>query len=245
MSSLLPHTHLPLDLGIDRAILPGDPARVDRIMEHLEKAELLTFSREYKSAVGIWKGKRILAMSTGMGGPAVAIAMEELHQAGVEFALRIGSAGSLQEDVPIGELVLASSAVRQEGTSKGYAPVEYPASADFDLLTACRNAAEKRGYDFRIGIVRSHDCLFGEENDDVYDVWTPRKVLASDMETAALFVVGTIRGMRTASILNVVSDFHGNVAENVAQYSTGSDQEAADGETREILTGLDALASMD
>lgn len=243
MAARMPHSLLPEDLGIACAILPGDPARVDRIAAHLTNPEPLEFNREYKSMAGEWNGVRILAMSTGMGGPSMAIGLEELHQIGVHYAIRIGSAGALQPDLRNGDLVIATSAVRQEGTTKGYAPVEYPAAADYECLTACIESARTREFAHQVGIVRSHDCLFGEENDNVYDVWTPRKVLASDMETAALFVIGTMRGMQTASILNIVSGFQGNVAENVAQYSTAENNAAVDGETREILVALDALAA--
>mgnify|MGYP003194958556 CR=1 FL=1 len=218
----MPHIQLPENLGIRYAVLPGDPARAERAAGYLKDAKLLTFNREYKSYSGFWNGVPVLVMSTGMGGPSMAIAVEELQKIGV------------------GDLVMVEAAVRDEGTSLGYAPLSYPAVADHRLLTACEESAKEAGCRFHTGIARSHDCLYRDDNPVIYEEWAKKGVLASDMETAALFVVGRIRGMRTASILNVVAACKGNVAENIGRYVDGETL-TAQGEEYEILTAFAAL----
>ena len=236
----MPHIQLPENLGIRYAVLPGDPARAERAAGYLKDAKLLTFNREYKSYSGFWNGVPVLVMSTGLGGPSMAIAVEELQKIGVEAAVRIGSCGALQLEVRVGDLVMVEAAVRDEGTSLGYAPLSYPAVADHRLLTACEESAKEAGCRFHTGIARSHDCLYRDDNPVIYEEWAKKGVLASDMETAALFVVGRIRGMRTASILNVVAACKGNVAENIGRYVDGETL-TAQGEEYEILTAFAAL----
>ena len=238
--SRMPHIQLPEDLGIEYAVLPGDPARVDRAAACLEQAEFLVFNREYKSVKGLYHGIPVLVMSTGMGGPSTAIAVEELHRIGVKAAVRIGSCGALLPDIHLGDLVFAKGAVRDEGTSLGYAPLSYPAVPDFGLLMALQSSARELGIPWHMGIVRSHDCLYRDENPEIYESWAKKGVAASDMETAALFVVGGIRGIRTASVLNVVSCRGGDVSRDIGQYASGMNITAS-GEEREILTALGAL----
>ena len=141
----MPHIQLPENLRIRYAVLPGDPARAERAAGYLKDAKLLTFNREYKSYSGFWNGVPVLVMSTGMGGPSMAIAVEELQKIGVEAAVRIGSCGALQPEVRVGDLVMVEAAVRDEGTSLGYAPLSYPAVADHRLLTACEESAKEAG----------------------------------------------------------------------------------------------------
>ena len=139
---------------------------------------------------------------------------------------------------------MVEAAVRDEGTSLGYAPLSYPAIADHRLLTACEESARKAGYRFHTGIARSHDCLYRDDNPSIYADWAKKGVLASDMETAALFVVGRIRGMKTASILNVVAACKSNVAENIGRYADG-EALTAQGEEHEILTAFEALTKLE
>lgn len=236
----MPHIHLSQDLGVEYAILPGDPARVERIASFLSDVVDYGMNREYRSVVGSYKGVRILVMSTGMGGPSTAIAVEELVRIGVKAAIRVGSCGALQPGMKLGELVLVNGAVREDGTSKGYAPTEYPAIPDYELLTACVESAKDHQFSYYVGIDRCHDCLYGEENEGAAEKWTPRKVYASEQETAALFVVGMMRGMKTASILNVVAGYKGDILSSVGNYVSGEEATAA-GEQHEIMTALDAI----
>lgn len=133
-----PHIHLDEGTGIRCAILPGDPARVERIAAYLDDVRDHGSHREYCSISGTWRGVPVLAMSTGMGGPSAAIAVEELRRIGVESLIRIGSCGALQTGIAVGDLILVQAAVREEGTSQAYVPAAYPAVSDAALLTVAR-----------------------------------------------------------------------------------------------------------
>ena len=235
-----PHIQLSDDILTACAVLPGDPGRGARAMDFLEDVQELAFHREYRSVLGTFEGMRVLFLSTGMGGPSTAIAVEELAKIGIRAAVRIGSCGALQPGMNPGDLVLVNGAVRDDGASCAYAPAQYPAIPDFDLLSACKDSAREAGFSWHMGIARSHDCLYGDDNLRLYEEWSRRGVIASDMETAALFVVGRLRGIRTASILNVVAPWHKDVGQSVGRYADG-DAAAAAGEANEILTALMAL----
>ena len=240
----MPHIQIPENLGIAYAVLPGDPARAERASKYLENVEFLAFNREYKSYRGTWHGIPVLVMSTGMGGPSTAIAVEELKKAGVKAMIRIGSCGALQPEAKVGYLVLVEATVRDEGTSLGYAPLSYPAVADFELLSACKESAKKQGFSWHMGIGRSHDCLYRDENPQIYEEWARRGVMASDMETASLYVVGRVRGVKTASILNVVAGCKSDVAEDIGRYADGEKLTAL-GEEHEILTAFEAFECLE
>lgn len=239
-----PHIRLVPDPQFCRAILPGDPGRIDRILPFLEDARELAFHREYRSAAGYYKGVKILALSTGIGGASMGIAVEELHRIGIRWAVRIGSAGALQERVGLGDLVIASGAVRDDGASRAYVPEGYPAVSDPTLLYACLRAARKQGFRYHLGIVRSHDSFYTDREEEICEKWSAHGVLAADMETAALFTVGTLRGMRTGSILNNVVRYRDDSTEGINAYEDGESLAAA-GERAEILTALEALAEVE
>lgn len=241
---LQPHIHLDETLNIRYAILPGDPARVDRIALHLENVRELTFNREYKSIAGTYQGVPVLAMSTGMGGPSTAIAVEELKNIGITHAIRIGSCGAIVEGVGLGDLVLVSGAVRDDGASKTYIPLQYPAVPDLDLLIACRDSAKERGLVSHVGLARSHDSFYIDNEDEVSTYWGSKGVIGSDMETATLFTVGRLRGLKTASILNNVVVWGQDTADAIGDYSTGESLTAI-GEKNEILVALDAFVKME
>lgn len=135
--------HICLDetLGIRYAILPGDPARLDRIAKELTDVQELAYNREFRSLRGRYKGVDVLALSTGIGGSSAGIAVEELHNIGITAAIRIGSCGALQKGIGLGELILVSGAVRDDGASKAYVPAIFPAVADFTLYACCKEAA--------------------------------------------------------------------------------------------------------
>ena len=236
--NLMPHIRLPKDLDVDCALLPGDPARADAVATHLEDAELLASNREFRSWRGTYKGKKVLVTSTGIGAASCAIAVEELIQCGVRNLIRIGSCGALQPECALGDLILVTGAIRDDGTSTAYVEAQYPAIPDFDLLSACRESAAAKKIPYHMGICRSHSCLYGERNPELYSYWTGKRAVASDMETAALFVLGSLRGVRTASILNVVAAYQSSVAEDIGKYKEAT---SMSGEEREILTALEAF----
>lgn len=236
---LMPHLKLPDNLGIHYGILPGDPARVDRIGEQLEDVRELAFNREYKSIRGTYKGLPVLAVSTGIGGPSMGIAVEELTRMGVTHLIRIGSCGALQKNIRLGDLILVQGAVRDEGASKTYLDPIYPAVPDFDLLCACAAAAKEEGIPAHVGLARSHDSFYTDREDEIDAFWSGKGVLGADMETAALFVIGRLRGVHTASILNTVVEYEDSLEDNINSYTDGASK-MMQGEHNEIHTALEA-----
>jgi uridine phosphorylase len=179
-------------------------------------------------------------MSTGMGGPSTAIAVEELANIGVTHMIRIGSCGAMAPGIATGDLILSQASAKNEGTSRTYQPLEIPAVPDYALLKRCEDSAHRLGFPYHVGITRSHDGIYAAEKEIIDTAYAAQGVLASDMETTALFVVGRLRGVKTASILNVVAHCAGNIFADIDGYA---DQETAavEGENREILTALHAL----
>ncbi len=243
MGNLQPHIRLDSTVNAKYALLPGDPARLDRIAPFLSDVSELAYNREFRSLVGVYKGLRVLAVSTGIGGASAGIAVEELRNIGVEAMIRIGSCGSLQPEVRVGDLVIVNGAVRDEGTSKTYIDAAFPAVPDPFLMIACIDAARQHGIRFHVGVARSHDSFYTDKETEIDAFWSKHKVLGADMETAALFTIGMLRGVRTASILNNVVAFEQDTADSIAQYVDGESL-AMQGEKNEILTALEAFTRL-
>lgn len=243
MPQLQPHIRLESNYGAVCALLPGDPARLDRIQLFLQDATELAYNREYRSLAGTYQGVKVLAVSTGIGGASAGIAIEELKNLGVQNMIRIGSCGALQPRVKIGDLVLVSGAVRDDGASKTYIDAIFPAVPDSELLFACVNAAKERNYRYHTGIARSHDSFYTDRETEIDAYWSRHGVLGADMETAALYTIGHLRGIRTMSILNNVVAFEEDTADAIGSYVDGENA-AMQGEEHEILVALDALASI-
>ena len=240
MHNLQPHIRLDQSIQAKYALLPGDPARLDRIAAFLSNVKELAYNREFRSLLGDYKGLRILALSTGIGGASAGIAVEELHNIGVEAMIRIGSCGSLQKNIALGELVIPSGAVRDDGTSKTYISAEYPAVPDTKLLIACIEAAREMNIPHHVGIMRSHDSFYTDREESIDAFWSKQGVLCADMETAALFTIGMLRGIRTASILNNVVLYEQDTSDSIAQYVQGEELTML-GEQHEIQTALEAF----
>jgi uridine phosphorylase len=202
------------DVG-DYVLVPGDPFRTPLIAKHLEDATEVAFSREYRTFTGAVDGVKVSAMSSGMGGPSVAIGVEELHELGVHTLLRVGTCGALQPGVKMGDLVIALAAVRSEGTSDGYVPREYPAVASLEMVNALVEAAEAAKAPYHVGLMRSVDALYSDlvpaqmPRPDLkaeLEMWTKAGVIGNDMEASTLFVVSRIRGMRAGTICLCVDE---------------------------------------
>ncbi|MBO4919652.1 MAG: nucleoside phosphorylase [Erysipelotrichaceae bacterium] len=234
--------HIQLDETVNApcALMPGDPKRVDVIASCLENVEELTFNREYRSIVGTYKGMRVIGISTGMGGSSVAIAVEELKNIGVHSMMRIGSAGALQEGIGLGDLVICEGAVKDDGASKCYIDPIYPAVPDYRLINHCVKAAEDLGFRHHVGVILSHESFYYDEDAQDCEKWSRKGVLATDFETAALYTVGRLRGVHTASILNNVVLWGENTEDSIGSYQGGEDATAV-GEKREVLTALEAM----
>ena len=239
--AVMPHILLDEKMTAPYALLPGDPARLDRIAAHLDQVEELAYNREFRSLRGFYKGVRVMALSTGLGGPSTAVAVEELAKLGVSHMIRIGSCGALQRGIHVGDLVLVNGTVRNDGTSRTYIEDGYPAVADFSLLAACKDAVESIQVPYHIGIARTHDSFYTDEKDEIYAYWKKKGIIASDMETAALYVAGRLRGVKCASILNVVVAGEDNLQEQINHYTDGENM-ASQGENNEILTAREAFA---
>ena len=204
----------PGDVG-DYVLVPGDPFRTPLIAKHLDGATEIAFSREYRTFTGKVDGVPVSAMSTGMGGPSVAIGVEELHELGVHTLLRVGTCGALQPEVKMGDLVIAIGAVRSEGTPDGYVPKEYPAVASLQVVNALVDAASAAGVPYHVGVMRSVDALYSDLVPDQMprpnlrtelETWTRAGVLGNDMETSTLYVVSRLRNMRAGTICLVVDE---------------------------------------
>ena len=196
------------------AILPGDPGRVEKIASYLENAHFLGQNREYTTWIGEIRGEKVLVMSTGMGGPSTAIGVEELYQTGVRTMIRVGTCGGMAEKVMGGDLVIANGAIRMEGTSKEYVDIAFPAVADFEVTGALKKAAKDLGARFHLGVVQCKDSFYGQhdpgrmpcgrELEDKWEMWLKAGCLASEMESAALYIVAQVLGVRAGCVLNVV-----------------------------------------
>jgi uridine phosphorylase len=193
----------------EAAILVGDRARIDRIAEHLEAPRILEENRGLRTVTGMRGGHRVTASAFGMGGPIAAIVLHELFDLGVRLFLRIGTA-MVMPPAKLGDFVLADGAVRGEGTSRTYAPIGYPAVADFELGAALRGALSKRGAPWRAGVFGTYDGFYTEMFalssgqarmvDGMRDETRRLGLIATDMETATLLTAGRVLGARTASL---------------------------------------------
>ncbi|POT54550.1 uridine phosphorylase [Citrobacter amalonaticus] len=238
-----PHIRLSKSMtSAQYALLPGDPERVDRIARFLDDPEMLGQNREFRAARGWYQGVEILVLSTGIGGPSTAIAIEELRQIGVNTLIRIGSCGALQDALALGEVIIASGAVADDGTSKTYAPVSYPACADPLLTAMLMQQAKQMKIPAVCGLVRSHDSFYTDHEAELDAEWSGRGILGADMETAALMTVGSLRGLRTASLLNVVVAHNGCLGNSINNY-VQQETLCQLGEERQISLALQAIYS--
>lgn len=197
-------------------ILPGDPKRCEKIAKHFEDAKLVADNREFVTYTGYLEGEKVSVTSTGIGGPSASIAMEELVQCGADTFVRVGTCGGIDLDVKGGDIVIATGAVRMEGTSREYAPIEYPAVADVDVMHALIQAAKEKEITYHAGVVQCKDSFFGQHEPEVMPVsyelenkwqaWLRMGCLASEMESAALFIAGSFLRVRVGSCFLVVAN---------------------------------------
>ncbi len=197
-------------------ILPGDPKRCKKIAEYFDDAKLVADNREYTTYTGYLCGEKVSVTSTGIGGPSAAIALEELVNVGADTFIRVGTCGGIDIDVKGGDVVIATGAIRMEGTSKEYAPVEYPAVANLDIVNSLVSAASALGYEKHVGVVQCKDSFYGQHNPDrmpvsyelteKWEAWKRMGCLASEMESAALFIVASFLRVKVGSVFLVVAN---------------------------------------
>lgn len=229
-------------------ILPGDPDRVPKIAQLLENPVQIAKNREYNVYTGFLNGEKVTVCSTGIGGPSAAIAVEELIKCGADTFIRIGTSGGMNLEVSGGDLIIASAAVRGEGTTAEYLPEGYPAVADYKVVSALARACseccdDKIGNRFHVGVVHSKDSFYGEvepENSPVsYDVKNRWEAylgcgcMTSEMECAAVFGVGLARGVRCGGILTALW--------NVERSKAGLEDNITDDSTKAIKCVVEAI----
>ena len=197
-------------------ILPGDPKRCEKIAAHFDDAKLVGDNREYITYTGYLNGEKVSVTSTGIGGPSAAIAMEELTKIGAHTFIRVGTCGGMQKNIKSGDIVIANAAIRAEGTSKEYAPIEFPAVSTFEITSALKNASNKLDLTSHVGVVQCKDSFYGQHEPDKmpisyelenkWNAWLKMGTLASEMESAALFTVANYLGVRAGSCFLVVAN---------------------------------------
>ena len=236
--------HLLVEAGDvnETALLPGDPGRVDRIAAQCESVEEVAQNREYKVVNAEYAGTPLTICSTGIGCPSAAIAVEELSRVGVETVFRVGTTGALQAEIEIGDMVVATGAAKEEGTSKRYESAEYPAVPDYGALTSLVEAAEAEGEEIHVGPIVSDDAFYNESDESVAD-WEEAGLLCVEMEAATVFSLARRRGMRAGAICTV----DGNLVRGTQKGADSGEElpeKAKDNVERAIRIGLDAAASL-
>lgn len=229
-------------------ILPGDPGRVEKIAEHFDNAHFVASNREYTTWTGTLLGEKVSCVSTGIGGPSAAIAIEELIRCGAHTFIRIGTSGGIDIKVVGGDLIIASGAIRGDGTSKEYIPQDYPAVPDFDVLSALVEAARELstnelGNGYHVGVIQSKDSFYGEiepEKMPVADYLVNRwesyvrcGCLTSEMEAATLFSVAIARKVRAGAVLTALW--------NVERTKAGLPDPVCESNERAIQCAVDAI----
>jgi len=224
-------------------ILPGDPGRCQAIAAHFDNPVHVQTNREYVTYTGTLLGEKVSVVSTGIGGPSAAIAMEELVNLGVHTFVRVGPCGGIKLEVQSDDVVIATGAVRMEGTSREYAPIEWPAVPDYQVLTALVQAAQALGKRWKAGVVQCKDSFYGQhsphrmpvsfELEQKWEAWKRLGVLASEMESAALFTVAAARNVRCGSVFHVIW--------NQEREAAGLDQKESHDTSAAIEVGVEAL----
>lgn len=227
-------------------ILPGDPKRCVKIAEHFDNPVLVADHREFVTYTGYIDGVKVSVTSTGIGGPSASIALEELANIGADTFIRVGTSGGMDINVMGGDLVIASGAIRMEGTGREYAPMEFPAVANYEILNALVKASKDLGKKYHVGIVQCKDAYYGQHEPETkpvgyelinkWNAWLKLGALASEMESAALFIVGAYRRVRVGAILNVVA--------NQERRKIGLDDPMEHDTEAAIVTAIEAIRNL-
>ena len=224
-------------------IMPGDPGRCEAIAAYFDDPVFVGQNREVRIYTGTLLGEKVTVCSSGIGGPSAAIAMEELHAIGADTFIRVGTCGGIDLDVHSGDIVIATGAVRYEHTSREYAPIEYPAVPNFEVTTALVQAAKNLDMRYKVGIVQCKDSFYGQHNPtrmpvsyellDKWEAWKRLGVKASEMESAAMFVVADALRCRCGSCFHVIW--------NQEREAAGLDQGMTENTASAVKTAVEAL----
>ena len=213
--------HLLVEEGelADIALVPGDPGRVDRIADACDDSTVVAENREYKIVNATYEGRDLTICSTGIGAPSAAIAAEELHAVGVGTLIRVGTTGALQSDIEIGDMVVATGAAKDEGTTRRYESATFPAVSDHEVLSALADIARSRDERVHVGPIATDDAFYAETEEYVRE-WEAAGLLAVEMEAAALFTLARRKGMRAGAICTV----DGNLVEGTQKGETDDEE---------------------
>lgn len=235
----------------ERAIVVGDPARVARVGELLENTKDVASNREFTSLVGEYQGESIAVMSTGIGGPSTAIAIEEIIRIGVKKIIRVGSCGSMQKNIKVGDLIIPDNIVREEGTTHGYIADDSLAKPDPVIFASLKNAAAVIaaviGVDFHIGTSITIDALYAKSTLELKAAWAQKGALAQEMEGATVLVVSHLRGAQAGCVFLAVNKVEGDLEEGIGKYTEQSVSESGEFIEKEkiaIKTALEALVNI-
>lgn len=233
---------LPGDVG-RYCLLPGDPGRCEKIAAYFDNPVHVITNREYNTWTGTLLGEKVSVCSTGIGGPSAVIAMEELRNIGADTFVRVGTCGGIKLDVKSNDVVIATGAIRMEGASREYAPIEFPAVSDYEVLTALVDAAKAQGHTWHTGVVQCKDSFYGQHSPErmpvsyellnKWEAWKRLGVLASEMESAALFTCASALDVRCGSVFHVVWNQERNAA--------GLDQDESHDTDSAIRVGIEAI----
>jgi uridine phosphorylase len=226
----------------DLALLPGDPDRVDRIAGLCDSHELVAENREYRVVNATYGDRELTLCSTGIGCPSAAIAVEELSNVGVETFVRVGTTGALQRGIEIGDMVVATGAAKDEGTTARYEADTVPAVPDYGVLSALVDAAEANDEDVHVGPIASDDAFYAETDDYVND-WEAAGLLSVEMEAAAIFTLARRKGLSAGAICTV----DGNLVEGTQKGETDGEElpeKAKNNVERAIQISLDAATGI-
>ncbi len=231
----------------ESVLLPGDPGRVETVVDVWDDHDVVADHREYRTATGAYDGTPVSVTSTGIGSPSAAIAVEELARVGADTFLRVGSCGAIQPETDVGDLVITSGGVRQEGTSSEYVREDYPAVADHAVVAALAAAADELGYDYHVGLTASTDSFYAGQSREGFGGFEARDsdgrieelrragVLNFEMEASAILTLANLYGLRAGAVCTVYAD-------------RTSDEFAVVGERRAARTAslaVSKLAAMD
>lgn len=227
-------------------ILAGDPGRCESIAALLDNARHIGMNREYNIYTGRLEGVPVSVCSTGIGGPSTAIAVEELHNIGADTFIRCGTCGGIDIDVQSGDIVIATGAIRFEHTSLEYAPLEFPAVADYDVISALKSASEKLGNRTHMGVVQCKDSFYGQHSPNKspvsyellnkWESWKRLGVKASEMESAALYVIASALKCRAGSCFHVIW--------NQEREAAGLDQKMSEDTSMAVKVAVEAMRSI-
>ncbi len=240
--------HIGLEPGeVGRYVfLPGSPERTEKIAAYFDNPKEIAYNREFRTFVGELDGVKVAVTSTGIGGPSAAIAVEELHQCGADTMLRVGTCASTSEKVSLGDVVIPNGAVRMEGVSTHYLPIEYPAVPDFQVVKAVEQAAQKLEFPYNVGVTITKASFYTQTTPETKPVgpelvykWQAYEkggATSTSMECSVLFCVGASLGIRTSSVMISATNF--------GEYSNDADDYPSGWEERAIEVGIEAMKIM-